>query len=285
MGDIVQQRCRPACIPAFVLATIAVASGWTQTVQAADRSALVAKAFASVGKRSGTQPGTEYRRGKGPVKSVDGDIHRLCKAAKKGEAHAQFDLGYLYAVGRGVNRNEALAAAWFLKAAKQRQPQARNWLQRLKVKPQRRAECVLSSGRRVGAKRRLAAHPARGPIADLVRDLAPEYRLSPELVLAVVEAESNFNPKALSHKNAQGLMQLIPATAQRFGVEDVWDPEQNLRGGMAYLRWLLDHFDGDVKLALAGYNAGEQAVRRHGGIPPYNETRSYVSRIARRLDL
>ena len=78
-------------------------------------------------------------------------------------------------------------------------------------------------------------------------------------------------------------MQLIPATASRFGVENTWDPEQNLHGGMAYLRWLLDHFDGDVKLALAGYNAGEGAVERHGGIPPYAETQAYVKRIIKRI--
>jgi soluble lytic murein transglycosylase-like protein len=116
-----------------------------------------------------------------------------------------------------------------------------------------------------------------------VRSLAPRYRLDPNLVLAVVEVESNFNPKAVSPKNAQGLMQLIPATAERFGVRDVWDPEQNLHGGMAYLRWLLDYFKGDVKLALAGYNAGEKAVERHGGIPPYAETQAYVQKILRRI--
>ena len=102
-----------------------------------------------------------------------------------------------------------------------------------------------------------------------MRALAPKYSLDPKLVLAVIEAESNFNPKARSPKNEQGLMQLIPATAQRFGVRNVWDTEQNLRGGMAYLQWLLKHFKGDVKLALAGYNAGEKAVERHGGVPPY----------------
>lgn len=123
----------------------------------------------------------------------------------------------------------------------------------------------------------------RRKITDLVHKLAPHYSLDPKLVLAVIEAESNFNPKALSPKQAQGLMQLIPATAKRFGVQDPWDAKQNLRGGMAYLRWLLDHFDGDVKLALAGYNAGEKAVERHGGIPPYAETQSYVKRIVRRL--
>ena len=99
----------------------------------------------------------------------------------------------------------------------------------------------------------------------------------------MIEVESNFDPNALSPKNAQGLMQLIPATAERFGVRDVWDPEQNLRGGMAYLRWLLGEFNGDVRLALAGYNAGEGAVREHGGIPPYPETQDYVTRIMSKL--
>jgi hypothetical protein len=78
-------------------------------------------------------------------------------------------------------------------------------------------------------------------------------------------------------------MQLIPATARRFGVSDPWDPQQNLRGGMTYLRWLLDHFNGDVRLALAGYNAGEGAVKRYGGVPPYKETRNYLRKIARVL--
>jgi soluble lytic murein transglycosylase-like protein len=113
----------------------------------------------------------------------------------------------------------------------------------------------------------------------MVRTLAPEFRLDPALVLAVVQVESNFNANAQSPKNAQGLMQLIPETAERFGVRDVWDPEENLRGGMAYLRWLLDHFKGDVKLALAGYNAGEGAVQRHQGVPPFAETQDYVRRI------
>ena len=136
-----------------------------------------------------------------------------------------------------------------------------------------------------GKPKRSSAKSKAGkqPITGLVRALAPKYSLDPKLVLAVIEAESNFNPKARSPKNAQGLMQLIPATAQRFGVRNVWDPEQNLRGGMAYLQWLLKHFKGDVKLALAGYNAGEKAVERHGGVPPYRETQAYVKRILKRV--
>ncbi|MGA7980073.1 MAG: lytic transglycosylase domain-containing protein [Chromatiaceae bacterium] len=216
---------------------------------------------------------------------ADGDreVRRHCAAAKKGDSNAQFDLGYVYALGRGVKRDDALAAGWFKKAAAQGHPQARNWLKLLRVRPRSKPECILSDGRPLGAKRKFAPNPAKGPIVDLVRSLAPEYQLDPNLVLAVVEAESNFNPGARSYKNAQGLMQLIPETAERFGVADVWDPEQNLRGGMAYLRWLLDHFDGDVWLALAGYNAGERAVERYKGVPPYDETREYVSRIAGRL--
>lgn len=284
MGFVLQPR-RAVFGALALIIVFAILSISTPPVQAADRSARLGKALASLGKRSGTEPGREYRHSERAGKGVDGDVRRFCNAAKNGDADAQFDLGYLYAVGRGVKRDEALAAAWFLKAAKQKQPQAENWLRRLNVKPRNRAECLLSDGRPVGGSRRLAAHPAKGPIAKLVRDLAPEYRLSPDLVLAVVEAESNFNPRALSPKNARGLMQLIPATAQRFGVKNVWDPEQNLRGGMAYLRWLLDHFGGDIELALAGYNAGEQAVRRHGGVPPYDETRNYVGRISRRLNL
>jgi soluble lytic murein transglycosylase-like protein len=188
----------------------------------------------------------------------------------------------MYAFGRGVEQDKELAAAWFQKASG-KHPKAGSLLKLLKVKAKgkRRATCPLGNG--TGTRLAARPHPATGEIASLVRSLAPRYRLDPNLVLAVVEAESNFNPKAKSHKNAQGLMQLIPATAERFGVNDVWDPEQNLRGGMAYLRWLLDHFDGDVKLALAGYNAGEKAVERHGGVPPYKETQSYVKRIMRRL--
>jgi soluble lytic murein transglycosylase-like protein len=101
------------------------------------------------------------------------------------------------------------------------------------------------------------------------------------LVLAVIRAESNFNPQARSPKDARGLMQLVPATARRFGVSDIWDPSQNMHGGMAYLQWLVRHFEGDIRLVLAAYNAGENAVKSYRGVPPYRETRNYVKRITR----
>jgi soluble lytic murein transglycosylase-like protein len=124
-----------------------------------------------------------------------------------------------------------------------------------------------------------ANDPEQLRIAGLVRRLAPDFGVSPRLALSVIRAESNFKAGAISEKNAQGLMQLIPETSARFNVKKPFDPEQNIRGGLAYLRWLLSYFRGDVALVAAAYNAGEGAVNRHRGIPPYAETRSYVRRI------
>ncbi|MEY6432662.1 transglycosylase SLT domain-containing protein [Thioalkalicoccus limnaeus] len=227
--------------------------------------------------------GRRYERGVGVAQDSEKAVRLYCRAARLGAVDAKFYLGQVLAFGRGLERDPALAAAWLREAANQGERRARNMLMLLDGdgQPTRRATCPTGEDRARIAQR---VHPAQGEIAELVRRLAPNYRLDPELVLAVIETESNFNPKALSPKNAQGLMQLIPATAARFGVRDVWDPEQNIRGGMAYLSWLLDHFDGDVSLALAGYNAGEGAVSRHGGIPPYRETQAYVSRIIERID-
>ena len=120
---------------------------------------------------------------------------------------------------------------------------------------------------------------SRVEIEELVQRLAPQYGLDPNLVLAVIGTESSFNVGAVSPKNAQGLMQLIPETAARFGVRNILDPMENLKGGMAYLQWLLAYFEGNVALVLAGYNAGEHAVEKYQGIPPYTETINYVKKI------
>jgi soluble lytic murein transglycosylase-like protein len=120
---------------------------------------------------------------------------------------------------------------------------------------------------------------ARHEVVALIRRLAPRYGIDVRLALAVASAESNFNSKAISPKNAMGVMQLIPETALRFGVDNPFDPEQNIRGGLAYLRWLQRHFDGDSVRMIAAYNAGERAVEGHGGVPPYAETVAYVSRV------
>lgn len=118
-----------------------------------------------------------------------------------------------------------------------------------------------------------------GMFETQIASAARQHNLSEVFVLAVIAVESAGQANAVSSKGAQGLMQLIPATARRFGVADSFDPAQNILGGAAYLDWLLDNFGGDVILALAGYNAGEAAVARHHGVPPYNETRDYVVKV------
>jgi soluble lytic murein transglycosylase-like protein len=109
-----------------------------------------------------------------------------------------------------------------------------------------------------------------------VERIAAEHSLPPQLIHSVIKVESNYNPHAVSNKGALGMMQLIPATARRFGVSDVFNPIENIQGGARYLRYLLDLFDGSYPLALAAYNAGEAAVAHYGGIPPFLETQNYV---------
>lgn len=162
---------------------------------------------------------------------------------------------------------------------------------------QQRADAWITTGVTLAAERALAAAQSQADMATtaryqqlastvdqkkimaLVQKLAPQYGVHPGLAYAVIRAESNFNPQAVSQKNALGLMQLIPETAARFNVTEPLDPEQNIRGGLAYLRWLLAYFKGDVPLAVAAYNAGEGAVDRYKGVPPFPETQGYVKRI------
>lgn len=119
----------------------------------------------------------------------------------------------------------------------------------------------------------------RQKIVELIRSLAPKYGVDPRLALAVATVESNLDPWAVSPKRAMGVMQLIPETAERFNVARPFDAEQNIRGGLAYLRWLHRYFGGDLVRVVAAYNAGEGAVDRFGGVPPYAETVLYVSRV------
>lgn len=119
----------------------------------------------------------------------------------------------------------------------------------------------------------------RGTLDRLVQETAERHRVDPALVRAVVEAESNWNPWAVSHKGAQGLMQLVPGTAQRFGAADAFNPEQNVDAGVRYLRTLLERYGGDLNKSLAAYNAGEHAVDRVGGVPRFRETRHYVQKV------
>jgi hypothetical protein len=116
-------------------------------------------------------------------------------------------------------------------------------------------------------------------INKLVEQTASRYQVDPDLIRAVIRVESGYDPKAVSSKGAMGLMQLIPATAQRFGVANPFDPKQNIEGGVNYLKHLLDLFGGDLNLSLAAYNAGEHLVQRSGGIPAIPETQNYVRKI------
>ena len=116
-------------------------------------------------------------------------------------------------------------------------------------------------------------------------DSSRRYGIDPLLIYSQMHQESSFKLNATSHKGASGLMQLMPATARRFGVTSIYDPKQNIDAGVKYMRWLLDTFNGDVVLALAGYNAGEGAVMKYGGnVPPYRETQEYVRRISARYN-
>ncbi len=121
-------------------------------------------------------------------------------------------------------------------------------------------------------------------LKTMIDRIADEQGVESQLVHSVIRAESNYNPGAVSLKGAQGIMQLIPSTARRFGVANAFDPKENVEGGVKYLRFLLDYFKGDYAKAIAAYNAGENAVDRYKGVPPFAETQNYVSRVARNLE-
>ena len=221
-----------------------------------------------------------YEHGEGVPKDPLRAASLYCDGARHGDAEAQFSLGWMYANGRGVPRNDELASAFFQLAARQGHEQSRKMLRFVGESATSLPDCMIAAKRAVDDDYVFRAdNPVQQKILGLVRKLAPEYGISPRLAMAVIRAESNFEPAAVSPKNAQGLMQLIPETSARFNVKKPFDPEQNIRGGMAYLRWLLAYFEGNVSLVAAAYNAGEGAVNRYRRIPPYAETRDYVGRI------
>jgi soluble lytic murein transglycosylase-like protein len=231
-----------------------------------------------------------YENGEGVVRDPVRAARLYCDAARLGDAVAQYNLGWMYANGRGVERSDATAAFFFHAASEQGLEQAVRMLATVGGPPNYVPECMVEK-----PAPSLAAAPARPPVpqrtraelpprapAEIVRivgEMAAETRVDPRLALAVIETESNYDSVAVSPKNAKGLMQLIPATAARFGVSNPYDARQNVRGGMSYLRWLLAYYEGDVILAAAAYNAGEAAVDRYRGIPPYAETRAYVAKV------
>jgi hypothetical protein len=128
-----------------------------------------------------------------------------------------------------------------------------------------------------------ARTPLSSNVIEMIDQIARMYEVEGPLVHSVIRAESNYNPQAVSPKGAMGMMQLIPSTARRFGVRNPFDPKQNIEGGVRYLRFLLDYYKNDYPKTIAAYNAGEGAVDRYQGIPPYAETRSYVYQVAKNL--
>jgi len=224
-----------------------------------------------------------YRRDYGRARQL------YCAAARLGYLPAQRRLAWMYANGLGAPRDTDLAAAWLEVAAANGDLKARRFLAFVGEPVVRREpRCTYESRYDAYAipaifgsddERAGDISPDRQRVVAWVQRLAPDYGLDPDLILAIIQTESNFDPKARSHKNALGLMQLIPSTAERFGVRDRGDPVQNLHGGMAYMRWLLSFFEGDLRLSLAGYNAGERAVEKYLGVPPFRETQQYVKKV------
>ncbi|MFN3612154.1 lytic transglycosylase domain-containing protein [Tepidimonas sp.] len=240
---------------------------------------------------------------------------RYCDAARFGSSEAYYRLGALSLRERRDPAGEAEGGALLRQAAQIGHREAQELLERYplgRAGPSSAADAHAAPGASVGAGRPdglpacltggepprfdpprpeqavphevverfvAALPPDKRRHAQLIQRLAPRFAVDGRLALAIARAESNFEARAVSPRNAQGLMQLIPDTAERFGVRNPFDPEQNVRGGLSYLRWLLDRFDGDVALVCAAYNAGEGVVDRYGGVPPYAETRAYVQRI------
>ena len=223
-----------------------------------------------------------------------------CEASRLGSIEGQYRLGVLYAFGIGVPRNRQLAASLFSQAAWQGHEEAGKMLDSIQLSSAEMPACVTQAklpekapaplfaglpvdivpGEAPAIDRFLQSLPAQKRwVIPLATSLSAWYSLDPRLVLSVIAVESNFQTGAQSPKAAMGLMQLIPDTAERFNVRNAYNATQNMRGGMAYLRWLLAYYRGNIAYALAAYNAGEGRVDRYKGIPPFPETRDYVRRV------
>jgi Transglycosylase SLT domain len=215
-----------------------------------------------------------------------------CEASRYGSAEGLYRLGMLYAVGQGVPANRDYAANLFGLASAHGHYEAQKMLETIAINTDLTPLCVQESvapekppiEEVIKKNPAIDAYVAALPknkrwVVDLADKVATWHQVDSKLVLSIITAESNFQVSAQSNKDAQGLMQLIPATAERFNVKNAYNASQNIKGGVKYLRWLLSYFRGDVTLAVAAYNAGEGAVDKHKGVPPYKETKAYVKKV------
>lgn len=205
-----------------------------------------------------------------------------CEAGRLGSAEGFYRVGLIYLTGKNVPQNKRMAAAFFSIASQLGHQGSTDLLEKTPPPTEFAPHCISIEQASFGGDGFDLDHyvdelPSnKRLVANLIRKLAPRYSVDVKLALAVACVESNFNVSARSPKNAQGVMQLIPETAARFNVKNPYNAEQNIRGGLAYLRWLLAYFNGDIIRVIAAYNAGEKIVDKHQGIPPYNETQAYV---------
>jgi soluble lytic murein transglycosylase-like protein len=225
-----------------------------------------------------------------PSRSGPDEVARLCVQARLGKPESQFQLAWIYAHAGEAQRRHDWASYLLRAAAEKGHAAARRTLDLAPWPEPVVPDCLAAAGAKAAAPAGpaapavpLVAVEAPPRIEYLVRLLAPRYRVPPRLALAIIDVESKFDPSAVSPKNAKGLMQLIPETAARFGVRDPFDPRQNIQGGLAYLRWLLAYFEGNIALVAAAYNAGEGAVDKHLGVPPFAETQDYVQKVLARV--
>ena len=225
-----------------------------------------------------------YEHGEGVPRDPVKAAACYCKAVNRGNAEAMYSLGWMYANGRGLERDDAVAGTLFSMAAKKGHGYAQRMARYTGLAKGKEPACLTApasaSNDRFVDRVLARLSPAQQSVVALVHKLAPQFGIDPRFALAIAAVESALNPAAVSPKKAMGVMQLIPETAARFNVENPYDAEQNIAGGLAYLRWLLAYFEGDVQMVAAAYNAGEGAVNRYRGVPPYSETRGYVSRVS-----